>query len=178
MALLPGFEEENEISEKAYCILDDLCRDLGEVFFYHCLWIGIISSPRSRFNGLVFLLKKLGNQFSKEDIGILIGSEPGLMVRAISESLTDSSVLVQRNALDFLLKYLPFESCRDYFKNLSNVLIFSALKTVLRRDMSLNRRLYSWLLVQDSSSKQNTEQLTLEVTIQIVECLKVVLIGV
>lgn len=146
LALLPGFEEENDIYERVFEILESLCNKVGDFFFYHCLWIGIISSPRSRLTAFLYLLKKLGNSFQKEDVGFLIGHEPVLLVRALSLSLCDSSVLVQRNALDFLLKYFPLSDSVDIFKDKLNILVFSALKTVLSKDMSLNRRLYSWLL--------------------------------
>lgn len=59
--------------------------------------------------------------------------------------LNDPVILVQRNTLEFLLLGFPmhtnFLSKDDQIK-----LVTNALNTILRRDMSLNRRLYSWLL--------------------------------
>jgi hypothetical protein len=131
---------------------------VGEGFFYHCFWMAMISSPRSRLNAWTYLHKKLGNNFSKEDIGMMIGNEPGLMVKALAQCLNDSVVLVQRNSLDFLVKYLPLDSCSNYFTNV-NFLVLASLKTVLRKDMSLNRRLYTWLLdmQQELKSGQNDD---------------------
>lgn len=145
LAILPGLEEENDIFEHVFSLLTSLCQSVGDVYFYYCLWIGIIKSPRNRLSAFVFLLKNFGNSFQVEDLGVLIGHESLLFLRALSVSLCDSSVLVQRNALDFLVKYLPFSSVQ-IFNGSGMLLVFSALKTILRRDMSLNRRLYSWLL--------------------------------
>ena len=126
--------------------MESLSIKVGDGYFYHCFWMAMISSPRSRLNAWTFLLKKLGNSFSNEDIGILMGNEPGLMVKALAQCLNDSVVLVQRNSLDFLVKYLPFDCCANYYKNNAKFLVLASLKTVLRKDMSLNRRLYTWLL--------------------------------
>lgn len=59
--------------------------------------------------------------------------------------LNDTGILVQRNTLEFLLLGFPMHTelltkC-DLIK-----LVTNSLNTILRRDMSLNRRLYSWLL--------------------------------
>ena len=116
LALLPALEEENDIYERVFNILENLCLRVGDVFFYHCLWIGIISSPRCRYCAFLFLLKKFGNSLEMEDIGVLIGHEAVLMVRALSLSLSDSRVMVQRHALDFLLKYLSLGYCLEIFK--------------------------------------------------------------
>lgn len=68
--------------------------------------------------------------------------------------LTDSVILVQRNTLEFLLLGFPLHttllSQNDLIK-----LVTNSLRTILRRDMSLNRRIYSWLLgeVQNSNRK-------------------------
>lgn len=54
-------------------------------------------------------------------------------------------ILVQRNTLEFLLLGFPMHTNLltqvDFIK-----LVTNGLNTILRRDMSLNRRLYSWLL--------------------------------
>ena len=60
-------------------------------------------------------------------------------------SLTDSWVLVQRSALELLLQGLPLH--QPQFEHTDMVtLVASVLVTLLRRDMSLNRRLFTWLL--------------------------------
>ena len=68
-----------------------------------------------------------------------------MQVRALKACLEDSAVLVQRNTLDLLTTAFPFHSSQLTRDDQSEVLD-SALLVVLRRDMSLNRRLYAWLL--------------------------------
>ncbi len=61
-------------------------------------------------------------------------------------ALRDSSVLVQRCALDFLLVAFPMHVEVITFSQEDRVEVVTAATSVLlRRDMSLNRRLYSWL---------------------------------
>lgn len=64
---------------------------------------------------------------------------------ALCACLNDPVILVQRNTLEFLLIGFPLHtnllSREDFIK-----LVTNGLNTILRRDMSLNRRLYSWLL--------------------------------
>lgn len=71
--------------------------------------------------------------------------------------LNDPVILVQRNTLEFLLLGFPMHtkllSKEDFTR-----LVTNGLNTILRRDMSLNRRLYSWLLgseVKQSATDKN-----------------------
>ena len=70
--------------------------------------------------------------------------------------LTDSVILVQRNTLEFLLLGFPLHTTLLMQNDLIK-LVTNSLRTILRRDMSLNRRIYSWLLgeVQNSNNKEN-----------------------
>jgi hypothetical protein len=68
--------------------------------------------------------------------------------------LNDSVILVQRNTLEFLLLGFPLHSTHLSQNDLIK-LVTNSLSTILRRDMSLNRRVYSWLL---GSEVQNTNR--------------------
>lgn len=59
--------------------------------------------------------------------------------------LNDSVILVQRNTLEFLLLGFPLHTTLLSQSDLIK-LVTNGLNTILRRDMSLNRRVYSWLL--------------------------------
>lgn len=59
-------------------------------------------------------------------------------VQGLCASLQDSSVLVQRCALDLLLLGFPIHSNQLVASDMVQV-VTSALTVVLRRDMSLNR---------------------------------------
>ena len=71
-------------------------------------------------------------------------------MEAMSSSVQDSSVLVQRSALDFLLVGFPMHNSQLTRSDMTKVTT-AAIKVVLRRDMSLNRRLFAWLLGTDSN---------------------------
>lgn len=96
----------------------------------------------------------MGNFLKSEKAENLYASpDPGLFIRSFCAGLTDSNVLVQRGFLELLLKNVPLslpllqQSPGDLER-----LLLSAISVVLRRDMSLNRRLYIWLLGPDEKS--------------------------
>ena len=84
----------------------------------------------------------------------LFGSDPLVIVKAVCAALLDASVLVQRCALDLLTMALPMhiEVIKFGHEDLVDVMA-SATSVLLRRDMSLNRRLYNWLCGTYESSK-------------------------
>ena len=66
-------------------------------------------------------------------------------MQALCNALQDSKILVQRSMLDFILLAFPMDNCQLTHSDLAKV-VKAAVNVVLRRDMSLNRRLYLWLL--------------------------------
>lgn len=68
-----------------------------------------------------------------------------LQVRAVCHAVQDTVVLVQRVSLDFLLQAFPMHNGQLTKADMAKI-VKAAITVVLRRDMSLNRRLYSWLL--------------------------------
>lgn len=78
-------------------------------------------------------------------------------MQAVSAALRDNSLLVQRNMLDFLLLFLPVNT--TYLSSNEKVtLVASGLEVLLRRDMSLNRRLYTWLLGTNSAKTESASR--------------------
>ena len=75
-------------------------------------------------------------------------------IQAVSAALGDVSVLVQRSTLDFILAFLPLDTLLIASKE-KVALVAAALKVLLRRDMSLNRRLYTWLLGTNSEKEES-----------------------
>lgn len=76
------------------------------------------------------------------------------MIRAFAAALEDENLLVRRGALDVLLRTLRLDSfaIRKAQKDDRAILMRAATGVVLRRDLSLNRRLYTWLLGSDEKS--------------------------
>ena len=75
-------------------------------------------------------------------------------IQAVGAALGDVSVLVQRSTLDFILAFLPLDTLLIAPKE-KVTLVAAALEVLLRRDMSLNRRLYTWLLGTNSEKEEN-----------------------
>lgn len=90
------------------------------------------------------------------DISLIVGRDIGLMIRAFAAALEDDNLLVRRGALDLLLQSMRIDSTA--VKNAQGedrtILMRAATGVVLRRDLSLNRRLYTWLLGPDDKSDQ------------------------
>ncbi|GKZ19519.1 endosome to Golgi transport protein [Aspergillus brasiliensis] len=138
-------------------------------YFWQCLFLASITSPSRRSGVLAYLnryLPKLGitdRRPSKSDVNnakdlphdisvaadSVILPEPGLLIRCFATGLADEQVLVQRNFLDLLVTHIPLSSpilqARITKDDLQR-LIVAAVGVVSRRDMSLNRRLWAWLL--------------------------------
>ena len=80
-------------------------------------------------------------------------------VHAVSTALRDNSLLVQRNMLDFLLDQFFLPVVTTYLSSKEKVtLVASGLEVLLRRDMSLNRRLYMWLLRANSAKTESVSR--------------------
>lgn len=143
----------------------------GDEFFWQCLFLASISAPSRRQGALAFLVRYLprlgpslltsqsgatvteSSEFSENTLPAgaesVIAPEPGLLVRCFVAGLEDDQVLVQRGFLDLLLSHLPLNSpVLTQRASVSDVqrLVHAATAVVLRRDMSLNRRLWTWFL--------------------------------
>jgi hypothetical protein len=142
--------------------------DTDSQYFWQCLFLASITNPSRRLGVLAYLnrhMPKLGgihpwplllteNGLERStDISTaaksLISPEPGLLVRCFATGLADEQLLVQRNFLDLLVSHLPLHSPvlqRVIPEDDLGILVAAAVGVVIRRDMSLNRRLWSWFL--------------------------------
>ncbi|XP_067674328.1 protein dopey-1-like isoform X1 [Haliotis asinina] len=145
LGLLPGLEEGAENYDRTNVLLEDFRDAAVPSFFYTCLWECVLSCPSVRLPAITFLVSHYNKKQTMEDQLDMMGLEIDLMVKAICGSLQDTSVLVQRILLDFLLLAFPMHNAQLTKEDMSKI-VKSAINVVLRRDMSLNRRLYGWLL--------------------------------
>uniref|UniRef100_A0A8C0Y9W1 DOP1 leucine zipper like protein A n=1 Tax=Cyprinus carpio carpio TaxID=630221 RepID=A0A8C0Y9W1_CYPCA len=148
--VLPGLEEGSEYYDRTNTLLEKVAAAVEQPAFYSALWGSILTSPAVRLPGVTFVLLHLNRKLSMEDQLYIIGSDIELMVEAVSTSVQDSSVLVQRSTLDLILFCFPFHMSQATRPDMIRILS-AALHVVLRRDMSLNRRLYAWLLGEIST---------------------------
>ncbi|XP_023186391.1 protein dopey-1 isoform X2 [Xiphophorus maculatus] len=148
--VLPGLEEGSEYYDRTNTLLEKVAAAVEQSAFYSALWGSILTSPSVRLPGVSFVLLHLNRKLSMEDQLYVMGSDIELMVEAVSTSVQDSSVLVQRSTLDLILFCFPFHMSQATRPDMIRILS-AALHVVLRRDMSLNRRLYAWLLGFDNN---------------------------
>jgi hypothetical protein len=173
LSLLPGIEDEtSEDFDRVLDILDRFKSLFGgagsEGIFWQCLFLASITSPSRRLGALAYLtrrLPKLGPNMSRladnsspEGVMALTDPEPGLLIRCFSTGLSDEQTLVQRTFLDLLVTHLPLNA--GFYKEKvttedMKVLVTAAVSVVLRRDMSLNRRLWSWFLGPENQAGIN-----------------------
>ncbi|GAA5936298.1 Dop1p [Sporobolomyces koalae] len=162
LALLPGLEEETgEFFEKVAELLDRVSGTVSPSFFFQNLWLVLITAPASRIPALNYLARRLPNLESDESLTEVVGQDVGLMIRGFAAALEDSQILVQRGVLELLNTTLKLDSVgfRDTRREDKILLVRAAIGVVLRRDLSLSRRLYTWLLGPSDSSEAQIEHL-------------------
>ena len=165
MGLMDAFKKAIRTSET-----EDLGHNhsSGDEYFWQCFFLASITSNGRRLGALAYLnrsLPKLGKPLPKElssnpeggNTGhvpdrlaeIVTSPEPGLLLRCFSAGLADEQLLIQRGFLDLLVTHLPLHADvlqkRVKAEDLE-LLVAAAAGVVARRDMSLNRRLWAWLL--------------------------------
>lgn len=145
LAVLPGLEEEGaENFDRTLRLLDGLQRAVGDALFWRCLWTGVVSNSGIRQAAINFLAKRSPATAQSRDDSPTLRT---LVARAFSALLTAQDLLIVRGGLDLLLEHLPLHSSAwqatpwDERVQLTK----SATAVVLRRELSLNRRLWTWL---------------------------------
>uniref|UniRef100_A0A5K1VI03 DOP1 leucine zipper like protein B n=1 Tax=Callithrix jacchus TaxID=9483 RepID=A0A5K1VI03_CALJA len=156
VGLLPGLEEGSEISDRTDALLLRLSLVVGKEVFYTALWGSVLASPSIRLPASVFVVGHINRDAPGREQKYMLGTNHQLTVKSLCASLLDSNVLVQRNNLEIVLFFFPFYTCLDSSERAVPLLrsdivhiLSAATQTLLRRDMSLNRRLYAWLLGSD-----------------------------
>lgn len=147
-----------------------LTHSTGDDFFWQCFFLASITGHSRRTGALAYLsrlLPELGNPVHSEagksadsrngvdpelaaKLSELVTSpEPGLLIRCFAAGLADEQLLIQRGYLDLLVTHLPLHSKILQSKAKTGdleLLLKTAVGVTIRRDMSLNRRLWTWLL--------------------------------
>jgi hypothetical protein len=154
----------------------------GDEYFWQCFFLASITSNSRRLGALAYLVRNLprlgqplrrhsvvsvqddGNGETGEPIerlaDIVTQPEPGLLLRCFAAGLADDQILIQRGFLDLLVTRLPIHSTvlqkRVKPEDLEK-LLSAAAGVVARRDMSLNRRLWTWLLGPEPTSELDVD---------------------
>ena len=136
--VLPGIEEGADHYDRTSTLFDKICKGVTPSFFYGCLWKCVAENPQIRLPAYTYILSHLDRKKSIEDQLDILGENLDLMIHSVCTSLEDSSVLVQRSALEFLLAAFPLHGSHLLKPDVVHVLA-AAVTALLRRDMSLNR---------------------------------------
>ncbi|EDV20549.1 uncharacterized protein TRIADDRAFT_31667, partial [Trichoplax adhaerens] len=145
LGLLPGLEEGSEHFTRTKQLLDSSCNKLGAMTFFTGIWQCITSTPTVRLPALLYMTSCIDRQRPASEQLFVIGNDTSVVVNAVCLALHDNNILVQRNILDFLITFFLFHTNTLPDKD-AVAILKSALSVLLRRDMSLNRRFYAWLL--------------------------------
>lgn len=151
LAVLPGVEEESsEFYIRSRNLLDKLGEAVGDIsVFARSLWRALLLSPPSRLSAAHYLRLKLS--VDQDEMRAKIVSDMPLVAYAITEALSDENALVQRSVLDLLLGELALNS--SFFQpsvaeeyEAAVALVGGVFGALMRRDMSLTKRVHAWLL--------------------------------
>lgn len=163
-------DDSSEVYKDAFALMESFKAAMNDnSLFWQTLFLCITSSPERRLGALNWCLNRLpslkllkdenGSKLSAEATACL-KPEPGLLVRAFAAAIDTKTnlnlandIVVIRGFFDLLLSHLPLSS--DVFQHElttadKELLIMACSKITLRKDMSLNRRLWSWLVGPDS----------------------------
>ncbi|XP_035911757.1 protein dopey-1 homolog isoform X2 [Anopheles stephensi] len=157
--VFPGLEAGQDHFERTNQLLDKVCIAVQLECFYTCLWECIVTNASVRLPAITYVLEHYNKKMPCAAQRELLGSSVELMVNGLCSCLNDAVILVQRNTLEFLLLAFPMHDPL-LSEMYTTRLVKTALNTILRRDMSLNRRLYSWLLGADTSMGKHMQGAT------------------
>jgi hypothetical protein len=138
---------------KGLKLLVKLSQSVTQECFYDCLWNIIITTPSIRASALNFLSRKMPTTASREDMVVFCANQTQLIVDSICCLLEDTSSLVTRSGLDLVISHFHIPHSIVIFQRFFDRLLEASLSVLLRRDMSLNRRLFAWLNVGDDKIK-------------------------
>ncbi|XP_037956792.1 protein dopey-1 homolog [Teleopsis dalmanni] len=153
--VLPGYECGLDHFDRTNSLLTQVCSAVNPTHFYTVLWECVATNASIRLPAISFLLDHFNKRLGMQEQVFIMGQNRELMMIGLCACLNDSVILVQRNSLEFLLLGFPMHTIYLTQADLIK-LVTNGLNTILRRDMSLNRRLYSWLLGTEISKNSPT----------------------
>ncbi|KAM9973485.1 hypothetical protein ACTFIW_010579 [Dictyostelium discoideum] len=151
-SILPGLEEgQGEAFEQVKKLLDGLCQSTSTTLFYQALWKTLITTPYNRLATLNYLLLRLPKNVDASNQIMYLPEKDTLVTQAITNSLSDKSILVQRNILELITVNFSLNG-NVFSAEATETIVKSAIMVVTNKDMSLNKRLYTWLLGDSDST--------------------------
>ncbi|EDW31651.1 GL10846 [Drosophila persimilis] len=153
--VLPGYDCGLDHFERISALLKQVCNAVNPMHFYTVLWESVANNAAIRLPAITYLLEHFNKRLDMQEQIYVMGHNREIMMSALCACLNDSLILVQRNTLEFLLLGFPMHTALLAEDDLVK-LVTNGLNTILRRDMSLNRRLFSWLLGSEVAKNSPT----------------------
>lgn len=144
IALLPGMEEETgDFFDPVLTLLTRISDAVTTSFFNANVFLILVTSPSARLSALNYLSRRMLKPPDPTDV-----KDAGLLIRGVAAVLEDENVLVRRTGLDLLLRVLPLNGAllQDAAADDHRLLLLSAASVILQRELSLTRRVHTWLL--------------------------------
>ena len=141
-------------------IIDRIWNEIGRTELLDALWHSIILASSFRSAALSLVSTKL-QQEQKYNKQVVEYDKP-LSRTALEAALTDSNTYAQRMALDLLIMNYSFGKSATLIFSGEHVttLLCPALCVLLRKDQSLTRRVYSWLLGDGNNNSEDLSDLS------------------
>eukprot|EP01114_Cavostelium_apophysatum_P012532 TRINITY_DN2827_c1_g1_i1.p1 TRINITY_DN2827_c1_g1~~TRINITY_DN2827_c1_g1_i1.p1 ORF type:complete len:1758 (-),score=500.34 TRINITY_DN2827_c1_g1_i1:72-5345(-) len=141
LALLPGLEDEtSEFYQIVLKLMDTLCSNTDSRIFYRAVWKCVVISPLARIPAINFLLARIPKEGDIEEFI----PDRATVLKGLEVCLQDQYLLAQRAILELINLHFSLDKKIFSTSDLSR-LVKATLSVIVRREMSLSRRLFSWL---------------------------------
>jgi hypothetical protein len=163
-AVISGLEDDNnEYYNRCLLLINNIKQAVNHpAMFYNCIWSSLLMNSNIRLatvNYLSVILPK--NNFSALATYI---PDSNLTLQAILACINDSgtTILAQRKLFELVLNSFPLNEKLSTAFNEHQIiqLTYGLLKTVLKQDISLTRRLFTWIISTNSNSKEGKNSVT------------------
>lgn len=185
LAILPGLDDEgSEFFSRARTLLDNVSQSIQHVpLFSRSLWNALLLSPPMRTSAAQYLRSTLAA--GNIDLRPSMITDMPLVAYAINAALADDDALTQRSVLDLLLDELAlhsafFQSTHPDHRDAAVAVVGGVFGTLLRRDMSLTKRVHAWLLGGNEShvgmafcKKYSNDLVLAAIDAEIASCLEI-----
>lgn len=151
IAVLPGLEDGSDYHATTENLLKKISEGVSKNHFYGSIWRCILYNPSVRLPAVSFVTSQFNMKKSLEDQLYIMGTNIETLVNGVCAALLDPAVLVQRAILDLLLCCFPMHSSQMIKEDMISITT-AAVTLLLRRDISLNRRLNAWFFGAESSN--------------------------
>lgn len=176
IAIAPGFDEEStDNQDRCMHVFREIGKAVSWKAFFQEIWTALIFSNNHRFALLNFLSKVFPKRLNGSEFDPFGSANFPLVMKALCACLSDPKTLVSRITLDIMSIHLPLSDFHEDNESRSS-LVFYTLALLTRKDISISRRVYSWIFGGSEESLLEDALLNSSVAIEmVVDSLKIAL---